>query len=73
MSIERVEDEYYVTIDHEMTKTHYISFIAALSGQENHIVKLYPEGPAEARFKTRLVRKIIFYCNHHGLFEVRVK
>ena len=73
VSIERVEDEYYVTIDHEMTKTHYISFIAALSGQENHIVKLYPEGPAEARFKTRLVRKIIFYCNHHGLFEVRVK
>ena len=73
VSIERVEDEYYVTVDHEMTKTHYISFIAALSGQENHIVKLYPEGPAEARFKTRLVRKIIFYCNHHGLFEVRVK
>ena len=73
VSIERVEDEYYVTIDHEMTKTHYISFIAALSGQANHIVKLYPEGPAEARFKTRLVRKIIFYCNHHGLFEVRVK
>lgn len=71
--IEHVEDEYYVTIDHDMTKTHYISFIAALSGQENHIVKLYPEGPAEARFKTRLVKKIIFYCNHHGLFEVRVK
>lgn len=40
---------------------------------ENHIVKLYPEGPAEVRFKTRLVRKVIFYCNHHGLFEVRVK
>lgn len=73
VNIERVEDEYYVMIDHEMTKTHYISFIAALSGQESHIVKLYPEGPAEARFKTRLVKEIIFYCNHHGLFEVRVK
>ena len=25
--IERIEDEYYVRIDHEMTKLHYISFI----------------------------------------------
>ena len=29
ISIERVEDEYYVRIKHEMTKKHYISFIAA--------------------------------------------
>ncbi len=27
--IERVEDEYYVRIDHGMTKGHYISFVAA--------------------------------------------
>ncbi len=70
--VEKVEDEYYVTVDHDMTKSHYISFIAALSGQENQIVKLYPEGAAEARFKTRLVKRIVFYCNHHGLYEIRV-
>ena len=29
--IERVEDEYYVRIDHSMTKEHYISFAAAVS------------------------------------------
>ena len=29
--IERVEDEYYVRIDHSMTKEHYISFMAAAS------------------------------------------
>ena len=33
MNIEIVEDEYYVTLDHPMTKDHYISFIAALSDQ----------------------------------------
>ena len=27
--IERVEDEYYIRIDHGMTKEHYISFVAA--------------------------------------------
>jgi hypothetical protein len=31
ISVEKVEDEYYVSIAHEMSKTHYISFIAAVS------------------------------------------
>ena len=48
--IERVEDEYYVQINHEMTKTHYISFVAALSSDGMQIVKLYPEGKADCRF-----------------------
>jgi len=68
ISIERIEDEYYVRIDHEMTKTHYISFIAAVSTDRCQIVKLYPEGAAEARFMIRGVRKICFYCNRDGLF-----
>lgn len=31
MIVERLEDEYFVRVEHDMTKTHYISFIAALS------------------------------------------
>ena len=38
--IERVEDEYYVRIAHEMTKSHYISFIAATSSDRCQTVKL---------------------------------
>jgi transcriptional regulator with XRE-family HTH domain len=70
--IERVEDEYYVRIDHEMTKEHYISFIAASSPDRIQMVKLYPEGNAEARFKISGVRKIFFYCNRDGLFSIDV-
>ena len=44
--MERVEDEYYVRIEHEMTKEHYISFIAATSSDKIQMVKLYPEGEA---------------------------
>lgn len=66
--IERVEDEYYVRIEHDMTKEHYISFIAAVSGDKMQVIKLYPEGNAEARFNPRGVRKILFYCNQDGLF-----
>ena len=68
--IERVEDEYYVRIDHSMTKEHYISFVAASSSDDMQMVKLYPEGDAEARFKIRGVRRIFFYCNRDGLFSI---
>lgn len=66
--IERIEDEYYVRIEHPMTKEHYISFIAAASSDGMQMVKLYPEGSAETRFKVRGVKKIFFGCNRDGLF-----
>ena len=68
--IERIEDEYYVRIDHDMTKEHYISFVAAASSDGIQLVKLYPEGNAEARFKIRGVRRIFFYCNRDGLYSI---
>ena len=68
--IERVEDEYYVRIDHCMTKEHYISFVAAASSDNIQIVKLYPEGNAETRIKLRGVRRIYFYCNRDGMFSI---
>ena len=70
--IERVEDEYYVRIEHDMTKQHYISFIAALSSDKLQMVKLYPEGNPEARVKMNGVKKIFFYCNRDGLFSISV-
>ena len=70
--IEGVEDEYYVRIDHPMTKSHYISFIAALSQDRLQLVRLYPEGNAEARFKISGVQRLFFCCNRDGLFSVRV-
>lgn len=71
-SIETVEDEYFVQINHEMTKEHYISFIVAVSLDRLQIVKLYPEGNAEARFKKSMVDKIYYYCNRDGLFCIKV-
>ena len=71
--IEKAEDEYYVRVQHEMTKTHYISFIAAVSSEGIQLVKRYPEEEAEARFKMQGVRKIFFFCNKDGLFSLDVK
>lgn len=70
--IEKVEDEYYVRIEHDMTKKHYISFVAALSSDKIQMIKLYPEGNPEARFKINGVKKIFFYCNKDGLFSIDI-
>ena len=55
-----------------MTKTHYISFIAYVTGDRFELVRLYPEGAASARFFRRGHGKLYWYCNRHGLFEKRV-
>ncbi|MBR5343005.1 MAG: helix-turn-helix domain-containing protein [Oscillospiraceae bacterium] len=68
--VERVEDEYYVSVGHDMSKTHHISFIAALRDDGCELKKLYPEGPAEARFKIGGARRLLWYCNRHGLFQL---
>ena len=71
--LEKVEDEYFVRVEHEMTKQHYISFLAALSSDRIQMVKLYPEGNAEARFKMSSVKSIFCYCNRDGLFRMAVR
>ena len=72
INVEVIEDEYYVTVGHPMTKDHYISFLAAVSDQGIQLTKLYPEGNAEARFRISCVRKMYAYCNRHGLFMVKI-
>lgn len=71
-SIETVEDEYYVTVNHEMSKQDYMSFMACASADRVQIVKLFPEGMATARFKRELARYIYFYSEKDGLFKIQV-
>ena len=72
ITIEKVEDEYFVTVNHEMTKEHYISFIAHLTMDRLQLVKFYPEGNAETRFPLRGGGYLYFYCNKHGLMKRRI-
>lgn len=69
LTVERVEDELFVTIHHPMTKEHSISFIAYLTGDKFQLVKLYPEGNATCRFPLRGKGVLYFYCNRHGLMK----
>ena len=72
ITIENVEDEHFVTISHDMTKEHFISFIAFLTSDGVQFVKLYPEGNAETRLNFRGGGYLYIYCNKHGLMRKRI-
>ena len=71
ITIERVEDEHFVTVPHPMTKQHFISFLAYITSDRMQMVKLYPEGNAETRFQLRGFGLLYWYCNQHGLFKIK--
>lgn len=72
VNCEMMEHEYFISVEHPMTKDHYISFVAYCTAQRFELVKLYPEGSAEARFFSRGHGMFFWYCNHHGLFSKRI-
>lgn len=68
--MEAVENDSYITIPHEMTKSHYISFVAVVSYERLLLVKLYPEQNAELRVPKMRGGKIYIYCSEHGLWTI---
>ena len=72
ITVEPVEDEYFITAVHPMTKQHFISFMAFVTSDRLQLVKLYPEGNAEVRLQQRGMGRLYYYCNRHGLFVKKV-
>lgn len=72
VNVEYIEDEYYITVNHDMTRQHFISFAACITSDRVQLVKLYPEGNAETRFQRRGRGLIYIYCNKHGLMKIKV-
>lgn len=66
--IERSEDEYFIQIDHPMTKQHHLTFIAAMAYDGLQLKKLYPQQAAQARFRINGVKRIYCHCNIDGLY-----
>ena len=64
------ENEYYVSVEHPMSRAHHISFLAAVYDPSVQFVKLYPAGGAEARFRIDRVKYLYAYCNRHGLYRI---
>lgn len=69
IQLDSVEDEHLVTINHPMSKKHYISFIAYITLDRAEVIKLYPEQDIVVRFKRKGHGVLYAYCNKHGLFK----
>jgi len=71
MTVQEIENDYYITLNHEMTKSHYISFVAFVCWDRVLLVKLYPEQNAELRFPKMSGGKLYACCSEHGLWEMK--
>ena len=72
ITIEKVEDEKFITVNHDMTKEHFISFVAYLTLDRVQFVKFYPEGNAKTRLNFRVCGYLYIYCNKHGLMRKKI-
>lgn len=68
INVDIIDDEFYITFDHEMTKEHYLNFIAYVTYDKVLLVKLYPEQGGEVRMPRLRGGKFYFGCNKHGLW-----
>ena len=72
LTVETIEDEHFITVNHPMAKEHFISFVAFLTADRVQFVKFYPEGNAETRMQLRGRGYLYFYCNKHGLMKQKI-
>ena len=72
LTIEKTEDDFYITFSHPMTKEHYISFFSYVRFDRVLTVRLYPEQGGELRFPQMRGGNMYYYCNNHGLFEIKI-
>ncbi|MCI8496783.1 MAG: helix-turn-helix domain-containing protein [Clostridiales bacterium] len=68
LSIETVDDDFYITFPHEMSKDHFLNFVACVGYDRLILVRLYPEQGSEVRLPKMRRGQLYFGCSRHGLF-----
>lgn len=68
LAVERVETDYYISSDHDMTREHYISFVMLIASDTVVMRKQYPEWNLQVRIPAFAHGRLVWYCTQHGLF-----
>lgn len=68
LTVDRSDQECYITSGHEMLKEHYITMVGLLTGDSLYLRKLYPEWALQVRFPKFVHGKLLWLCSRHGLF-----
>ncbi len=70
ISVEEMDTDYFITIRHEMSKEHYISFAAYVYDDRIWFQRLYPEQAPTLRMPVmKSVGNLYLYCIKDGLFK----
>ena len=67
LTVEQVENDYFISSNHEMTKEHYISLVALLTGDTLILKKQYPEWDLQLRIPRVGHGMLMWHCVRHGL------
>ena len=68
LTVEMIENDFFISSKHEMTREHYISFVALLTADAIIMRKQYPEWDLAVRIPRIAHGKLVWYCSRHGLF-----
>lgn len=70
MTVEEMDGDYCLTLEHDMTKEHYISFVAFVHLDSVLLHRLYPEQSPVVRIPVMKSGGTLYlYCVKHGLQE----
>ena len=68
LTMECMENDWFISGDHPVEKDHYIAFVGILTGDAIIMKRLYPEWDIQARLPWAAHGRLIWYCVKHGLF-----
>ena len=69
LSAEKIDDSWFISSSHPMTKEHYVSFVALLNGDTLFFRRIYPEWDLQTRIPCFGHGILLWYCTQHGLFQ----
>lgn len=68
LQVKLIDREYVISSTHDMTRKHYITFLALCNSDQLYLRKLYPEWDIQLQMPYLPGAALIWHCNQHGLF-----
>ena len=72
LSVQIIENDYFISSEHEMTREHYITFVGLMTSDTVMLKKQYPEWGLQVRIPVFAHGRLLWYCNRHGLYYQEV-
>lgn len=72
LNVEIIENDYFVSSIHEMTREHYITFVALVTSDTVFLKKQYPQWDLQVRIPRFAHGRLLWHCSKHGLFYQEV-